>query len=61
MTCGLIFKLAESGMGCLFMALVLGFEIVSLCRKWKPISNMAIPGLFECFLTCMIAERLLRL
>ena len=35
-------KLAESGLGSFTIALALGYEIVSACKTWKAISNLAV-------------------
>lgn len=38
----MICSLAESGLDCFTIVLAEGREIVSLCKTWKPISNIAV-------------------
>jgi hypothetical protein len=48
---GKICRLAAPGLDRLATALALAFEIVSLCRTWKPISNLAVKETYDSVLS----------
>lgn len=56
-----IYKLAKTRLNSFTIALALGFEMVSLCKTWKAISDLAVIATLWCLIQWTDIERTLKM